>query len=112
LVFSADRHMTGVVIVTWNSESVIGACVDACLRFPNLDIVVVDNASQDQTVAMARRRPGVMVIENRENRGFAAAVNQGIAALPHRNVLLLNPDAEPVRGLDDLARATEGAGAA
>ncbi len=69
----------GIVIVTYNSALEIGACLEAACG-ANADVVVVDNASADCTVEAARRFP-VRVLANRENRGFAAAVNQGIAAL-------------------------------
>src|SRR6266498_5785975 len=86
--------MIGVVIITYNSADVIGRCLDACRRFPNLQVLVVDNASTDQTVNEAQRRRGVRLIANTENRGFAAAANQGIRALETDFVLLLNPDTE------------------
>jgi GT2 family glycosyltransferase len=52
-------------------------------------------------------RPNVQIIANRENRGFAAAVNQGFACIAAPYVLLLNPDAEIVGGFDALCRACE-----
>ena len=67
----------GIVIVTYNSESEIGGCLDAALA-TGADIVVVDNASSDRTIAETAGR-GVRVIVNPANRGFAAAVNQGFA---------------------------------
>jgi len=82
----------GIVIVSFNSAAEIGACLDAALR-TGAEIVVVDNASSDDTAAEVLRR-GVRLIANAANRGFAAAANQGFAALrgcPY--VLLLNPDA-------------------
>ncbi len=96
----------GIVIVTYNSEAVIGASLDAALR-SGAEVVVVDNASGDGTVAEARRR-NVRLIANASNRGFAAAANQGFRALETRYVLLLNPDAviqtslEPLRAACDL----------
>ena len=67
------------------------------------EIVVVDNASGDQTCREAIAR-GVRLIANRENRGFAAAVNQGIQSLETPLVLLLNPDARLETGLDALCQ--------
>ena len=92
---------TGVVVVTYNSEEVIGACLDCCASLP---AVVVDNASQDATMQRVNRRPGVLLITNTTNRGFATAVNQGVAALDTEFVLLLNPDVHlhtPVTALQD-----------
>ena len=81
----------GIVVVTYNSEAEIGACLDRA-RLTGAEIVVVDNASTDGTCEEVTRR-GVRLIANPENRGFAAAVNQGMRALDTPFVLLLNPDA-------------------
>src|SRR5215211_6308116 len=81
----------GIVIVTHNSEAEIGACLDAALA-TGAEVIVVDNASGDGTVAEVRRC-GAKVIANQENRGFAAAENQGVRAIGADRILLLNPDA-------------------
>jgi GT2 family glycosyltransferase len=103
----------GIIIVTYNSAAEIGACLDAAVA-SGADIVVVDNASHDGTIAEVARR-GVRFIPNPDNRGFAGAVNQGFAELMNPYVLLLNPDAvietslEPLRQACDLP-ASAGAG--
>ena len=56
-------------------------------------MLVVDNNSADDTVAMVRRRfPEVKLIVNAANLGFAKANNQAIAQAQGQYVLLLNPD--------------------
>jgi N-acetylglucosaminyl-diphospho-decaprenol L-rhamnosyltransferase len=100
----------GIVIVTYNSQSEIGGCLDAAGQ-SGAEIVVVDNASTDGTIGEVRNR-GVRLVANATNRGFAAAVNQGFAALATPNVLLLNPDAELAGGLEALSKACRLPGAA
>ncbi|MBI3472472.1 MAG: glycosyltransferase family 2 protein [Candidatus Solibacter usitatus] len=102
-----------IVIVTFNSEGHIGACLDACLAHcaPDETVLVVDNASQDATLEEVRRR-GVALIANPENRGFAGAVNQGVRASSSDLILLLNPDAVLETGLDPLRRACAQSGVA
>jgi GT2 family glycosyltransferase len=95
--------MIGVVVVCWNSGAEIGACLDACLADGDLNVVVVDNASSDNSCEEVRKRPAVRLIANTSNRGFAAACNQGISMIAEPAVLLLNPDAVPVRGVRELA---------
>lgn len=94
----------GAVVVTWNSGPEIGACLSALRRAGVRQVVVVDNASQDDTCEQVRPL-GVRLIANPWNRGFAAAANQGISALEEPLVLLLNPDAEVLGGLEALADA-------
>ncbi|MGV9302136.1 glycosyltransferase [Nonomuraea sp. NPDC003727] len=86
-----------VVIVTYAAAEII----EDCLRSlgPGLDgvpdarIIVVDNASPDDTVERVRAYgQGVEVIETGRNGGFAFGVNAGLAAAAGRDVLVLNAD--------------------
>jgi GT2 family glycosyltransferase len=100
-----------VVVVTYNSGAVIGECLDSCSQ---MKTVVVDNASSDDTLQQVGLRPGVEVIANAENRGFAAAVNQGVQRADAEFVLLLNPDVKLRSDLQPLLAACgqEGTGLA
>ncbi len=93
----------GIVIVSYNSGLEIGACLDAALR-SGAEVVVVDNASTDNTRAEIAAR-NVRVIANSTNRGFAGAANQGFAVLNRPYVLLLNPDAVLETDLQPLREA-------
>jgi N-acetylglucosaminyl-diphospho-decaprenol L-rhamnosyltransferase len=94
----------GAVIVTYNSEREIGSCLDSAMSRVE-SAIVVDNASSDGTLSEVRKRPNVALLANTGNRGFAAAVNQGIQALDTPYILLLNPDAVLQTGLEELAAA-------
>jgi len=87
-----------IIIVNWNTRDLLDAClasVYASTGGLQLEVFVVDNASGDGSAAMVRTRyPHVRLIENFENRGFAAANNQAIALSAGRYVLLLNSDTE------------------
>ncbi len=96
----------GVVIVTWNSKETIGPCLEAAMR-EGAEVVVVDNGSSDGTAAEVRRYPTVRLVANTENRGFAAAVNQGIGVLETDLVLLLNPDTVLLTPVAALAEACQ-----
>jgi N-acetylglucosaminyl-diphospho-decaprenol L-rhamnosyltransferase len=102
--------LIGIVIVTYNSEAVIGGCLDAALE-SGAEIVVVDNASGDSTTAAVAQR-GVRLLTNKSNLGFAKAVNQGFAALDYPYILLLNPDAVLSSSLEPLRKACDLPGAA
>jgi GT2 family glycosyltransferase len=83
-----------VIIVNWNTRDLLSRClesVDQTLRDLAHEVIVVDNASADGSVAMVRERfPRVRVIANDENRGFGVANNQGLRLMEGRYALLLN----------------------
>ena len=85
------KETISAVIVSYQSSDVIAKCLDALADID--DVVVVDNASSDGTRAVVESGfPGVRLIANEANRGFAAAVNQGVRAATGDLILLLNPD--------------------
>ncbi len=94
-----------IVIVSYNVRELLEQCLLAVcdsldsgrtnyeLRITNYEIFVVDNASSDHSAAMVRERfPSVRLIENKENRGFAAGNNQAFREARGRYVMMLNPD--------------------
>ena len=91
-----------VVVVSYNSASYLPVCLDS-LRGTGAEIIVVDNASADDSAAVARQH-GARVIANSENRGLAAAANQGARATAAEFLLFLNPDTVLLDGFADLAR--------
>jgi len=101
-----------VIIVSFNCRDALRACLRSLP--PRTRVVVVDNASADDTVEMLRAEfPAVTVIANDTNRGFAAACNQGIRATSEPFVLLLNPDTlhPPLEALLAFMRAHPDTGA-
>ncbi|MBW7460186.1 glycosyltransferase, partial [Paenibacillus sepulcri] len=87
-----------VCIVTYNSASDIQRCIQAVLQqsHPVAGIVVVDNASTDNTCDIVRgfQESTVRLVANRDNVGFAAGQNQAIRQTDSDYVLVLNPDVE------------------
>ena len=86
-----------VIIVNWNTRSLLGKCLDALLLASsglNVEIYVVDNASSDRSVDFVKENyPQVQLIENQENVGFARANNQALYQSTGDYILLLNSDA-------------------
>jgi len=83
------------VVVTWQSAAVVADCLASLRReLPaGSEIVVIDNDSHDDTVAVvARSAPEAVVIVNPRNAGLAAANNQGLAAGRGGVFLICNPD--------------------
>jgi GT2 family glycosyltransferase len=101
-----------IVIVTYNSAAHIDACLRSLVEHaPAIahEILVVDNASTDNTVASIRARwSGVRLIEAGANLGFAAANNLGIGHSFAPLILLLNPDTVvPTGAVDTLVAVVD-----
>lgn len=89
-----------VVIVNWNTVELLRSCLASIfLHRPKFDfeIIVVDNASKDDSVAMIRREfSSVRLIASTTNLGFGAGNNLAIRETKGEYVLLLNPDTEVI----------------
>lgn len=80
-----------LVIVTYNSATVIGRCLESAGRLAN--VIVCDNASDDETAEIARRY-GAQVVRNVINVGYGSACNVGAAAGTAPFLLFANPDVQ------------------
>ena len=84
-----------IIIVSFNARADLERCLGslhASVQARSWEIIVVDNGSSDGSADAAARTPGVRVICNRDNLGFARATNIGIRASQGTNLLLLNSD--------------------
>lgn len=86
-----------VIIVNWNGARFIERCLTALMAqtVKPHEIILVDNASTDDSVAIVRRFPDVRLIESSRNEGFARGNNLAIANVEGDSewIVLLNPDA-------------------
>lgn len=109
-----------IVVVNWNTRDLLRACLaslPAATGGLNYEVIVVDNGSSDDSVAMVRREfPGVILLEPGENLGFARANNLAFARVSGDAVVLLNPDTvchpNSLRALRDRLRVRADAAAA
>ncbi len=84
-----------VIIVNWNTRDMLADCIRSVQQqtVARAEVIVIDNCSADGSACMLRELfPEVVLIENRDNRGFAQANNQGLALARGDYLLLLNPD--------------------
>jgi N-acetylglucosaminyl-diphospho-decaprenol L-rhamnosyltransferase len=87
-----------VVVVVYESGPTLAECLAAmrAQSFTDYELILVDNASSDRVAqAAAKADPAIVLIENAENLGFAAAVNQAARRAGGPWLVLLNPDAYP-----------------
>lgn len=85
-----------IIIVNWNVRDLLQANLARLFSLTSshgFEVIVVDNGSEDGSVAMVKEQfPHVHLIRNEGNRGFAYAVNQGLRVAKGSVLLLLNPD--------------------
>ncbi|HEX6977282.1 MAG TPA: glycosyltransferase family 2 protein [Patescibacteria group bacterium] len=83
-----------IVITSFNTENLLKECIESIVKHTKgikYEVIVVDNASSDGSVAAAKRLK-VKVIESKENLGFTKGNNLGIEAAKGKYILLLNSD--------------------
>ncbi len=89
------KDLVSVTLVTYNSGRFIKRCLESVLeqKYPNLELIIVDNASTDGTVDLLEPfADRCRIYYNDKNIGFAAAQNQAISLSSAEWVLTLNPD--------------------
>jgi len=100
----APPPKVSIIIVNWNTRALLQDCLRSIIAETrsSYEIIVVDNASSDGSARIvAEEFPDVVLLANSENRGFAAANNQGLQVARGENVLLLNPDTIVLDGAVD-----------
>ena len=100
-----------IVIVNFNGRGHLGPCLQSLTDHPpatTCEVIVVDNASTDDSAAIVASFPPVQLIQLRENVGFSAGNNAGIRATGSELVLLLNNDTiVPAGAIDRLVAALD-----
>lgn len=111
---AAERPRVSVVIVLYNQAALTLGCLGSLAPAAaemDTEILLVDNGSSDATRSILERLDGARILRNRENRGYAAAVNQAARLARGEYILLLNNDSLPLPGAIPAAvAAVEGDG--
>ncbi len=92
--------MVSIVMLTCGQLPYTKECVESIRKYtpePH-ELVVVDNGSKDGTVEWLKAQPDIRAVFNKENRGFPAGCNQGMAVSRGTHMLLLNNDVVVTKG--------------
>lgn len=108
---ATDTPLVSIVIPVFNKWSYTAKCLDQLARNTtghSYEVIVVDNASSDETERELSGRPGIRVHRNNTNLGFSRACNQGAGMAVGKYLLFLNNDTEPRAGwLEPMVRILE-----
>jgi GT2 family glycosyltransferase len=88
-----------VVVVNWNTGARLKHCVEMALEDEAVErLIVVDNASVDESLSLLPQSPKLLVLRNDTNDGFGKACNAGVRLGTSPHLLFLNPDAHASPG--------------
>ena len=93
--------LTSIIIVTHNGADAVRRCVESVRQYTAdapYELILIDNASGDDTTRYLKTLTDAQVALNDDNRGFAAGCNQGLQLAKGDYLLLLNPDTVVTEG--------------
>lgn len=110
----AETPLVSAVILNYNGRRHLPELIESLRRqtYPKLEVIVVDNASTDDSIEFIRREyPEVQVIESSMNSGFSKGNNLGIKAAAGKFIFILNNDTKVDPGcVSALVKASRGRG--
>lgn len=107
---AAPSPSVSVIVVCWNSADTLGRCLDQLLAqdYPDYEVIVVDDGSDDDTLAVAERKLAHgehQIVRSRRNRGCPHARNLGLARA--RGAIVAFVDADGFAAPDWLGKIVE-----
>ena len=90
-----------IIIPTFNSQTVIRDCIESIPNDRNLEIIVVDDGSTDNTCSIVKEYNAIKLIRNKNNNGVSFARNRGLEAATGDFVMFLDSDDRFSKGFFD-----------
>jgi GT2 family glycosyltransferase len=90
-----NHPLVTIVILNWNGKEHLQECIDSVIKslYSALEIILADNGSTDGSIEFVKSHfPSVIILENKENLGYAEGNNRGIGIAHGKYVVTLNND--------------------
>ncbi len=87
-----NKPIVSAIIVNYNAGRHLLSCILSLLTIPNIEIIIIDNASRDNSLQNLPNNPKIKIVQNEKNLGFAKSTNHGASMAKGRYLLILNPD--------------------
>lgn len=90
-----EKNVITFIIVTWNNEKQIEACLDTLTKYTSVphEVIIVDNVSKDNTCSIiSQKYPFVRLVKSKENLGFAKGNNLALNKVETPYLCFINPD--------------------
>lgn len=86
--------LVSILILNWNGEDIIEQTVKSVLNsnYKNIEVLVVDNASKDNSIEILKKIPQIKIYQNSENQGYAKGNNTGFKYCNGKYIVTLNND--------------------
>ena len=91
----SKNPLVSVIVLNYNAGELLLNCIDSLKKskYVNLEIIVVDNISSDNSQNKCKERfPDIKIIQNNENLGYCGGNNVGIKEAKGKFIVILNPD--------------------
>lgn len=89
------KNLTSIIILSYNTRKLTQECIESIRRFTkpeDYELIVIENASSDDSLAYLQEQKDIRLIVNKENLGFPKGCNQGMRIARGTEIMLLNSD--------------------
>jgi hypothetical protein len=95
---ASKKPQLSIIILTWNTANITKTCIRSINKYLNhkldYEIILVDNASTDNTITLLKNEDNLTIVKNKENFGFSKGNNIGAKKAKADNLFFLNSDIE------------------